>query len=202
MNSSPLMQLGANLFSLALALALGWPAERILLLYWAENVVVAFWQMPRILLAGKPPGGLPPLSNLFTSLFFLFHYGLFTLVHGMFVFQLFLHQKLTPETLAANLGGVGMGLAVLGLLISHGVDFFQDLGSGRLATADAAKVMGEPYRRIVVLHLVVLGSGFLLTVLPYPQLALVLLALVKTFMDLGLWQRRPQAAEEKNVARI
>jgi len=227
------LQLTANLLSLVVALALGWPAGLILLLYWAENVVVAFWQVPRILLAGGAKGGLvaglllhalkrkgrlppaaaqaaveelarrlPRVSNLFVAAFFLLHYGLFTFVHGVFVFQLFLHQEMTPQTLAANLGSGGMALAVLGLMISHGVAFFDDLRSGRLAAAEPGKVMGEPYRRIVVLHLVVLGSGFALSLLPQPQVGVVLLAVVKTAMDLGLWRKQLPATEPEHVARI
>jgi len=228
------LQLGANLLSLGIALALGWPAGLILLLYWAENVVVAFWQVPRILVAGRNRKGglvgglllhlaeqgsrpsplaaravlealasrLPRFSNLFVAAFFLVHYGLFTYVHGVFVFRLFLHQEMTLQTLAANLGSGGMALAVLGLMISHGAAFFEDLHSGRLAAADPGKVMGEPYRRIVVLHLVVVGSGFALTLLPLPQVGVVLLAVVKTAMDLGLWRKRLPTTEPEHVTRI
>ena len=112
------------------------------------------------------------------------HYGLFTYVHGVFVFALFLHQDLTVATLQENLGNAGMGLALLGLMISHGVDFLGDLRSGRLANANPGRVMSEPYHRIVVLHLVVMGSGLLLEFLPYPVVGLVLLTLIKSGMDI------------------
>ena len=221
MNLPLWLQIGANLLGLGVALALGWSPALILLLYWAENVVVAFWQVPRILLArgeqGLVPAGLlaqglrrmgqlppeaaeelgrraaeelgrqlPRISALPIALFFLVHYGLFTFVHGQFVFQLFLHQEMTLENLGRLLGNGGMAVALLGLMISHGMAFFEDLASGRLATASPGKVMSEPYHRIVVLHLVVLGSGFLLTFLPAPQVGVVLLALIKTGMDLHL----------------
>lgn len=231
MNLPLWLQIGANLLALGLALALGWSPALILLLYWAENVVVAFWQLPRILLArgdqGLVPAGLfsrelrnmgqlppdvaeelehravqelgrqlPRISALPVALFFLVHYGLFTFVHGQFVFHLFLHQEMTLENLERLLGTGGMALALAGLMISHGMAFFEDLASGRLATASPGKVMSEPYHRIVVLHLVVLGSGFLLTFLPAPQVGVVLLALIKTGMDLHLARRAALSVKE------
>ena len=227
------LQLAADLLSLVVALVLGWPAGVILLLYWAENVVVALWQVPRILLAGwnrqaprDDPGthaekthpawkllgwvvsgspGFPPLSNLFTAAFFLVHYGMFTFVHGVFVFQFFLHQEMTPHALVENLGRGGMALALLGLVISHGAAFVEDLSSDRLQHTEAGKVMSEPYRRIVVLHLVVLGSGFLIELTPAsstPTVGVVLLALVKTAMDIHLWRKGSFAREAPDVARI
>ncbi len=214
MNLPLWLQLAANLLSLGVALVMGWPPGQILLLYWAENVVVAFWQVPRILLAGGPPSPrgpaegkrpLPRPANLPVALFFLVHYGLFTFVHGVFVFQLFLHQELTAESLRAHLGSGAMMLAVAGLMISHGMAFIEDLGSGRLARTAPGRVMSEPYHRIVVLHLVVLGSAFALTLLPDPRVAVVLLALVKSAIDYRQWRRKPEAETDKeqaDVARI
>ncbi len=215
MKQAPMLQVAANLLSLVIALKSGWPPAMILLLYWAENVVVAFWQVPRILLASGdkvalpsgqsnsamtlPPAAaqptaqeltnvvaprLPKIANLFVALFFLVHYGLFTFAHGQFVFQLFLHEQMNGANLAAHLGGHSMALALLGLMVSHGVSFFQDLASGRIAASSAGEMMSEPYGRVVVLHLVVLGSAIFLSFLPYPQVGVVLLALVKTVMDL------------------
>ncbi len=216
------LQIAANLLSLAVALWLHWSAALILVLYWAENVVVAFWQVPRILLAGgsltsglaeavlKYQKGVPPelaieiqrqldqaaarvlprISNFFVAAFFLVHYGLFTYGHGVFVFALFLHQDLTVATLQEHLGNAGMGLALLGLMISHGVDFLRDLRSGRLARANPGRVMSEPYHRIVILHLVVMGSGLLLVFLPYPAVGLVLLTLIKSGMDIYTYRKQ------------
>ena len=226
MNTPLVLQIAANLLSLGVALWLGWSPALILLLFWAENIVVALWQLPRILLAGdgkkgvlaglvqhalgneeripaevaravveEMAGHLPRVSNLFVAAFFLVHYGLFTYGHGLFVFQLFLHQEMTLDNVLAFFSQKGVMLALVGLMISHGAGFFSDLASGRLATANPARVMGEPYHRIVVLHLVVLGSAFALTFLEAPVVGIVMLALVKTFMDVYLYRKQQKKKE-------
>lgn len=183
----PLVALVAfNLLSLAIALWMGWEPAMILFLYWAENVVIALWQVPRFFLAdsGRADGRYKPLNRMFVCLFFLAHYGIFTLVHGSLVFEFFLKQGLNRENLYALVTSTpGLTLAVAGLLLSHGVQFFSDFSKGILTSTPLSEVMMQPYKRIVVLHLVVLFSGVLLTFLPYPRISLVLLAAIKIGMD-------------------
>ncbi len=181
MNLPLVLQIAANLIALAVALWLGWSPAYIILLFWAENIVVALWQVPRILLAG---GDDPLPSRLFLIGFFLVHYGLFTFVHGVFVFQLFLHQNMNLDTLAAFFGQHGPMLAVAGMMAAHGGRFVTDLSDGTLARLTPQKAMSEPYSRIVILHLVVIGSGFLLEMFPVQTVGLVLLTAIKTLMDI------------------
>ena len=195
MNLPLVLQIAANLIALAVALWLGWSPAYIILLFWAENIVVALWQVPRILLAG---GDDPLPSRLFLIGFFLVHYGLFTFVHGVFVFQLFLHQNMNLDTLAAFFGQHGPMLAVAGMMAAHGGRFVTDLSDGTLARLTPQKAMSEPYGRIVVLHLVVIGSGFLLEMVPMPVVGLVLLTLVKTMMDIRHGRLRAPVKEIPN----
>ncbi len=181
MNLPLILQVAANLISLGVALWLGWSPAYIILLFWAENIVVAMWQVPRILLAG---GEDPLLSRLFMVGFFLVHYGLFTFVHGVFVFQLFLHQNMSLDTLSAFFGQHGPMLALAGMVAAHGGRFITDLGDGTLARLTPHQAMSEPYSRIVILHLVVIGSGFLLEMFPVQTVGLVLLVAIKTLMDI------------------
>ena len=233
MNRQLGLQVAANLLSLAVAIWLGWSPALILLLFWAENIVVALWQLPRILLArgGKkahpmaraasfveglpfvpgeqkgllrtvasaveqqnPEPGSSRVSNLFVALFFLVHYGLFTFAHGALVFSLFLHQEMNLDTVLSFLQQPGVQLALLGMMISHGYAFFGDLASGRLNHVTPENMMGEPYHRILVLHLVVMGSAFLLQFLPWPMIGVVLLTAVKILMDLHAQKRQNRTA--------
>ena len=187
-----------NLLSLVIALYMGWDPARILFLYWAENVVVALWQIPRFFVAASnhPDDGYKLPNRLFMTVFFLFHYGFFTFVHGMFVFSLFLNQEMTQNAVVNLVTGTpGLPLALLGLLLSHGVQFFSDLANGTASSTSLNLVMAQPYKRVVVLHLVVLLSGGLLMLLPYPMTSLVLLAVIKTAVDLYLDRKQMKQQE-------
>ena len=207
MNKLPLTALVVfNLLSLVIALYMGWEPALILFLYWAENVVVALWQIPRFFVANSnhPEDGYKLPNRIFMTLFFLAHYGIFTYVHGVLVFSLFLHEDLTQNNLLSTIGEThGLLLALLGLLVSHGVQFFSDLANGSATSTPINEVMAQPYKRIVVLHMVVLLSGGLLMFLPYPMTSLVLLAVIKTGMDIYMDRKltKPQEAPA-NVAQF
>lgn len=178
-----------NLFSLAIALYMGWDPAMILFLYWAENVVIAMWQIPRFFLAENEQRNsvYKPMNRLFICLFFLVHYGIFTFVHGSLVFELFLGQDLNRENLLALISGTpGITLALAGLFLSHGVQFFSGLGRKTATQTKLSAVMMQPYQRIVILHLVVLLSGLALTLLPGTTISIILLAAIKIGMDVYL----------------
>lgn len=98
----------ANAIPIVGVLFFGWSLITILVLYWLENGIVGFWNVPKIALAQGPM--VPRLSEMPASarrvatnaaltrlqvipraglsVFFLVHYGMFWLVHGIFVFTL------------------------------------------------------------------------------------------------------------------
>jgi hypothetical protein len=95
----------ANAIPLIGVLFFGWSLWTILVIYWLENGIVGFWNVPKIALArgsmvSLPPGrNVPPAMSALggtipgpgrvgMALFFLVHYGLFWLGHGFFVFVL------------------------------------------------------------------------------------------------------------------
>ncbi len=188
-----------NLLTLAIALYMGWDPAMILFLYWAENVVVALWQLPRFFLAEnkRPDGGYQAANRLFLCLFFLIHYGIFTFVHGALVFELFLNRDLDLENLQALIAQTpGIYLALAALFLSHGAQFFSDLGRNAVTRTKLPEVMMQPYQRVVILHLVVLLSGLALMILPNPVVSILLLAGIKITMDIYLdrKQMKKQAA--------
>ena len=153
-----------------------------------ENIIIGVWQIPRFLVAKSDEGTSSSSAlgaRIFTIVFFSLHYGLFTFIHGSLLFQLFLKETLDMQTLKILIYATnGITIALLGLFISHGIQFFNDLFSGRARNTSLHKAMMEPYSRIVVLHLVLLGSAFVLTLLPYPAIGLILLTLIKIGMDI------------------
>lgn len=166
--------LAANLVPLLGVLAFGWDLGTVMALFWAENAVIGVFMILRIaVVAGWGAFFLVP--------FFALHYGVFTLVHGAFVLLLFVGDA--DATLRAVVPGIGA------LLLSHGVSFVVNflLGSERPVTrgmSTASDLMVAPYRRVVVMHLTIIGGGFLILLLGAPVYALLLLVALKTGIDL------------------
>ena len=89
----------ANLLPLWGVLAWGWPGFPLLALFWFENVVVGTLNAARMLLVD--PADVPLWAGkLFMVPFFCVHYGMFTLVHGVFVFGLFGGKAYDPKGLS------------------------------------------------------------------------------------------------------
>ena len=172
-------------------LALGWPPFWVLALYWLENVVVGFATLARLVFAGIRTG--QPLGALGTSLFFCVHYGLFCAVHGFFVAALFAGQPQgdLPATLLRLVGNVLRDLpgviAFVSIVAAVLVDLVQWIAEHRDDENPAlvAQTMAAPYGRIVVLHVVLLGGGFLMQAFKAPAAAVLLLIAIKLAVDLG-----------------
>lgn len=180
----------ANLIPLGGVLFSGWQVFPIMFLFWLENVVVGVFNALKMLLAGGP--GSSAGVKLFLVPFFTVHYGVFTLVHGVFVFAMFgadwraggggpfpnferVQEVVTQQHLV---------WAVLGLVASHGFSFATNyVLNGTYRTAILPLLMMQPYGRIVVLHLAILGGGFLVMLMGKPVVGLALLIALKIGLD-------------------
>jgi hypothetical protein len=187
--------IAANLIPLYGVFALGWEVFPLVLLFWLENVVVGGFNVLRILFA-RPSDPLGWIGKAFLIPFFTFHYGMFTFVHGVFVFALFGGAQgsgsfpLTTANVLNALARYHLIWAALALVASHGFSFVTNyLGRGEYRTASPQALMGQPYARVVVLHLAIIGGGFLLMSLGSPTPGLVLLVLLKIAFDLGAHAR-------------
>lgn len=181
----------ANLVPVAGVLFFGWEVFPLMFLFWSENVIVGVFNVLKMIFAGGG-GGLGQASKFFIIPFFCVHYGMFTFVHGIFIMAMF----------GGGMGnGVGfpdlgtfwrtmqenhLGWAVLGLVISRGISFATNyLGNGEYKNILAPMLMAQPYGRIIVLHIAMIGGGFLVMALHSPVLGLLLLVVLKTLLDLG-----------------
>ena len=181
----------ANLVPVGGVLFFGWEVFPLMFLFWSENVIVGAFNVLKMIFAGGG-GAAGQASKFFIIPFFCVHYGLFTFVHGIFVIALF-GGGLRP---GAGLPNSGMfwrvmqenhlGWAILGLAVSRGISFATNyLGNGEYKNITAPMLMMQPYGRIVVLHIAILGGGFLMLALHSPALGLILLVALKTALDLA-----------------
>jgi hypothetical protein len=185
----------ANLVPLAGAAFGGWSVYELLLLFWAENVVIGLFQVLRmggvlLLLRRLDQVGLIP--------FFILHYGMFAFVHGMVVTGSFGPPAEAPlaGAIALLLSPSGLLFALLALVASHGFSFMVNfLGAGEWRDAEMPALMKQPYARVIVLHLVILGGGAAAVALGEPLAALVMLVVLKTAVDVVAHRRAHLAAQ-------
>ena len=166
-----------------------WDVGFILAIYWAENIAVGLINVLKIV-ANRSDSGIL-IAKLGMVPFFSVHYGLFTFVHGVFVFAVF--QEGGPLGGGASSGspfdmmGSKLGdlwLPFLGFFCSHLFSFFYNyIGQGECKRVELPVVMFLPYPRIVVLHLVIIFGGFITMALGSPKPVIFLLVIVKTAGD-------------------
>jgi hypothetical protein len=257
----------ANAIPLVGVLFFGWSLLTILVLFWIENGIVGFWNVPRILLARQSIaeslpdmvrgfdkaesaeaaallesrmreaqaqitietsrgvrtinpsalllGRLGGIAHAVLAVFFLIHYGLFWLVHGIFVFAIptFVGARSPaciegsalppgfPQDLGLLAGGTcaspfgelvwsNVAIAAVALFLSHGASFFLNyVGRREYLTTSPIRQMTAPYGRVVVLHLTIIFGAMFAAFLGAPIAALIVLVVLKTVLDLRLHLR-------------
>jgi hypothetical protein len=199
---SVLALIAANVVPLLGVLWFGWEVFPLLLLFWFENLIIGAFNVFKMILAA-PGSGKGWAAKLFLVPFFSFHYGMFTLIHGVFVIGLFggrFRQGAPFPDLYTVFGLIQeehLGWAILGLTVSHAISFGMNyIGEGEYRRASLDMLMSQPYGRIVVLHLAIMGGGFLMMALGSPTFGLMLLVVMKIGLDLSshLRERRKFAA--------
>ena len=190
----------------------GWQILSVMLLFWIENVIVGAYTLLKMLLArGGAEGGvsvaLQMAGNLVTCAFFAFHYGMFCFVHGVFVVALFGGMKGFRGDLS-DLPGVVLDLAgrhwailaIIALVVSHGISFYVHYLKPRVyQDAQASRIMGEPYKRVVILHVVILLGGFAAQATGSSLVPLLMLIVLKTGVDLVAHWREHAMPHEREM---
>jgi len=196
----------ANLVPLAGVLLAGWQVLPLLLLFWLENVVIGVFTVCKILLAQGKEGASPPLfARLPIAGIFIFHYGAFAVGHGTLILELFddhgggftnaFFVTELPRLVFYVLRQHGLFWAALALFISHAVTFYTEfLGPRRHEGLNPAKLLFAPYKRVVLLHGLLLVGALVIQAFGSKVLLLALMVLVKIAIDLGGHLREHRAA--------
>jgi hypothetical protein len=202
----------ANLIPLAGVLFLGWNVWTILLLYWLENGVVGIYNVAKMLRADAPEtgdtrflvNGRPASSMSRASLvpFFCMHYGIFWVVHGVFVVLLPVFGMAGSDDggspgILEGVAPLTLLFALVALTISHGVSYwFNYIGRGEYRRATPSGQMFAPYGRLVVLHITIIVGAMAIGFTGAPEAAVVILVVLKIALDLGLHlaEHRPRIA--------
>ena len=168
------------------AVFLGWSVSNILALYWLETVIIGAFNIVKILASQGAP--LKSMSGkMFLSLFFAVHYGMFTMVHGVFLGQMFQEGMTVLDYLNE---GQFLIWTALGFIVSHGISMLMNFfGRGEYQARSAHNQMFAPYGRIVIMHIVVILGGALAIRFGEPIWALIVMIVMKVMMDLRAHKR-------------
>lgn len=185
-----------NLVPLFGVWALGWSAGALLLVYWLENV--AYWLVSVVRIAtargGRSAGGRRAGSAKLAG-FFALHYGMFTLVHGVFVMSAFGGWD--------AMGSDGLHWAVLGLAVAHGLSLAINwFLRGERDRVSPGRAMWTPYPRMLALHVAIIFGA--MVVGDEATGALVILAVLKTVGDLGFhtWEHGSAFGERRGPGNV
>ena len=177
----------------------------VLITYWLENGIVGLLNVPKILLARESRTTLANerSGRAIYAAFFLVHYGIFWIAHGVFVFFIVRREFASTVTdpLEVVLSDQALVVAGLALLASHGASFLLNyIGRGEYLRTTPDAQMIAPYGRMAVLHITIVLSGVLVIAQGEPLYAVVLLVVLKTALDLFLHLREHGRASGQNAA--
>lgn len=191
-----LAALVVNLLPVAGVIWLGWSGSTLVIVYWLENVVIGMFALARMLAVSVTQrGALGLLGMTFLGPFFCLHYGMFCMVHGIFVLGIFGTKEALPISGFDPTDVVGLALAMvpgaklafIGLVIWHAVRFaLLFLARGQHQRSTATAEMGAPYARIMVVHFGIFAAAFGLAAAGDPLVGVLALVVVKAAIEAWL----------------
>lgn len=183
----------ANLVPLFGVLLLGWRVGDIMLLYWAESVIIGLVNVAKLLIIGR-------WAASFYVPFFIGHYGAFMAGHLLFVYQFFVrgaeHGGDAPlNEVAATL--MSLWPALLGLAASHLLSFWQNfIGRREYTRTKLATQMHAPYQRVFIMQFTIIIGGMLSLAVGSTVPALALLVALKIALDVNAHRGERRRVDE------
>ncbi len=203
----------ANLVPLAGVLLFDWDVAVVILLYWAENIIIGCYNILKMAIVSVEHPILH-LGKLFYIVFFSIHFGGFCAGHGFFILTFFNMESGINELLSTSWPGPfafiqllfsviasvwqnhppGMGWMVVFLSFSHGISFVENyLLKKEYSRLTAQELMGQPYKRVVIMHIAIIAGGIPIMMLGSPMPLLCILIFLKIGMDIYMHIRSHKA---------
>ena len=212
LKASSLALVLANLIPLGGVFLLDWQVYDVVMLYWAENVVIGLINVFRMALCKGglmlPPGAEQQIRQSLTNTqsrtlslisgglkfflipFFIFHYGMFCYGHLMAVTSIFSDERVGGQSSVlaiAKSWEPAFWLAIAAIFLSHLISFALNfIGAGEFRRTNLRQLMQRPYGRIIALHLAIIFGAALTMWLGSPVYMLVILIMIKIAVDLKM----------------
>ena len=206
----------ANLVPVIGVLFFNWDHTLVIALFWIENLIIGAFNVLRmvsVIVVTKSGGGL------FHPLFFIFHYGMFCTVHGVFLWDILnLGDKpevttlfgfavaglleLIAEGVAVFQGFVALHspiiwLGVISLLLSRLVSFVENFFiRGEVFKTKVQTLMARPYTQIVVMHAGIIFGAAAIERFGSSIVLLLVIVGFKLIVDFVTPQRQHKALKE------
>ncbi len=196
----------SNLVPLAGILFWGWDTFVLLCLYCLETAVIGFWTIARVATMSRDPrsvAGRSIAGTLALAGFFTVHAGLFMTVHMLFIYTLFagpwagrIHDA--RDFISLIVIGKDLWIPLLALFVGQGAIFingavnrfvFEKLP---LTGADTGTIMGDFYKRIVLMHVAIMGGAFIAQAIGTAA-PLIVLVLLKVAIEIRFAMRSKNA---------
>jgi len=153
--------IGANLISIILALKEGWSLQDLMIIYWAQSVIIGVFSAKRMLAltefttAGMSQDGKPLSATRKTQRsmagFFAMHYGGFHFIYLVFI--------LSDERNAFDGNLFYLTLCVLVFVVNHYFSFIEYRNQDANRKPNIGNIMFFPYLRILPMHLTIIVGG-------------------------------------------
>lgn len=215
---SVLFIIAANSIPIIGVIIFRWNPFTILLIYWGESLIIGLFNLLKMFISGLINNHRFSMSDFKQTAglcaFFIFHYGMFMLVHGIFIIVfmfLSLTQNAKTSAEAADYLSVFINFfpqsaapvdileselsAVIALFISHLVSFYlYFIRTGEYNYTGADTYMMRPYKRIIVMHLTIIFGAFALFISGFKSAVFIIIWIgFKILFDLKM-----HAGEIKN----
>ena len=215
--------IGMNLIPLIGVFLFGWDVGTIIFLYWLENVIIGLLNIPKIWacqgyvphlvflgnIAPEVPSAEPKINPstkepivaiAFLTVFFSLHYGLFCVGHYVFLKSTYPALPSFGEMFGTLTGPI-LFWSLLGLTLSHLVSMVVNFyGKREFLKRTPSKQMFVPYYRIVLLHMVIIFSGFVALATGQSLATLLLLVGLKIGFDLAAHVAEHQKVQSLNAS--
>jgi hypothetical protein len=173
---------------------LTWDPTYILILYWAESVMIGFFNvimMTTSSLAGHYGGSTAPVQR-FGGIglpgFFILHYGLFMAVQGLFIIVLFWRGR--APVLSELLSPHGYLPALVVMLVSQLYSFlWYFVRQRQYLHTKPEDLMFRPYPRVFIMQVTIILGAFVMTGTGWHLGPIVIWVAAKTAVDLLMSSR-------------
>jgi hypothetical protein len=179
---------------------LGWHPVYIIVLYWAESVIIGFFNIFMILASGlySSKNTFRPLGifmGVFLSVFFTVHYGGFMTGHAIFISVLFLSPDGDLVTAGSSFFGSLFSpdeylFALIVIFISHLYYFIAYFIRQKwYLNNEPQNFMMRPYARVFIMQFTIIFGAFIMMAVGWHTGPIIVWVAAKTVVDLVAFGR-------------